>query len=186
MTTDSSHKFCNLKKWQNIWKFREGHNSSLTWFFLRLWRFINHLLTYLLTYLFCPDISVHTGEEVEDGNVDDIEQTSAAVKRRVRTDVVTEVGLGLPGRQFVALRVELSPRVGPRLARHIVLGGEERRTRAFDHIRAATDGVMTVAVVLALGVETQVARWPTNQSYNQLNQSISHVYLKYGSTLVLL
>ena len=54
-----------------------------------------------------------TDEEVEDGNVDDVQQSSSAVVRTFRSHLITVPWLGLPAWQLAALGVQLCPGVGP-------------------------------------------------------------------------
>ena len=104
-----------------------------------------------------------TSKKVEDGDVNDVKQTSTTVKRSFWTHCTAIILLCLPAWQLITLRIQLCPRIRPRLAWHVFLRRQERGARAFNDVAVATDGVMTVAVVFAFAVETQVARWQRQQ-----------------------
>ena len=100
--------------------------------------------------------AARTGKEVEDGHVHQVDKPpSLVVRRRLRHAVAVRL-VRLPARVPV-LAVRPTPRVAPRLARHVEVRRQVGGHRALDHVRRAAHRVPRVAVVAALAVEARVA-----------------------------
>ena len=86
-------------------------------------------------------VTVHVAhEEVEDGEVHQVEESPALVVRTDVLDCVTVVRVILP-LGFASLVVAPSPGVAPRLARHQGLAGQEGGQADLQHVGTAADGV---------------------------------------------
>lgn len=67
---------------------------------------------------------------------------------------------------LLALVVGASPRMAPRLARHVALVGQERGQRHLQLVRLAANGVAGVAVVAALACPKQNKNMKQTSSMN--------------------
>ena len=116
-------------------------------------------------------VTVHVAhEEVQDGEVHQVQQPPALV---VWTDVLhclTVVSLSLPP-GLPSLVVTPPPGVSPGLPGHEVLGGEEGREADLQRVGAATDGVGGVAVVRTFPVETEITRGGDEECLQQVSFS---------------
>ena len=103
-------------------------------------------------------VTVHVShEKVQDGEVHQIQESSALVVGTDVLDCLTVVRLSLPP-GLPSLVVTPPPGMAPGLPRHEVLAGEEGGEADLQHVGAAADGVGGVAVVGTFPVETQVTR----------------------------
>jgi len=102
-------------------------------------------------------VAVHVAhEEVEDGQVDQIKQSTTLVIRVNVSNNITVVGVRFP-LSFSTLVVAATPRVSPSFPWRKIFGRKKRGKTALEHVGAAADGVRGVAVVRALAVEAEVA-----------------------------
>lgn len=99
-------------------------------------------------------VAVHVAhEEVEDGEVDQVKQSTTLVIRVNVSNNVTVVGIRFP-LSFSALVVAATPRVPPSFPWRKIFGRKKRGKTSLEHVGAAADGVRCVAVVRTLAKTT--------------------------------
>ena len=116
-------------------------------------------------------VTVHVPhEEVQDGEVHQVQQPPALVVGTDVLDCLTVVRLSLPP-GLPSLVVTPPPGMSPGLPGHEVLGGQEGGQADLQQVGAATDGVGGVAVVGTFPVETEVTSWRYEECLQQVSLS---------------
>ena len=113
-------------------------------------------------------VTVHVShQKVQDGEVHQIQESSALVVGTDVLDCLTVVRLCLPP-GLPSLVVTPAPGMSPGLPRHEALAGEEGREADLQQVGAAADGVGGVAVVGTFPVETEVTCRRDEESLQQV------------------
>ena len=103
-------------------------------------------------------VSVHiTHQEVKDGQVHDIQQSSSLIVWTDILDNITVVGVCFPS-CFPPLVIASPPGMTPSLSWNHGFTWKECGKAALQHIWTATDGVRCVTIIRTFAVETQISR----------------------------
>jgi len=114
-------------------------------------------------------VAVHVAhQEVKDGEVHQVQQTATLIIRVNVPNDITVIRIRFP-LSLPPLVVAASPWVSPSFPWCDVFGGEKSSKASFQHVWAAADCVRRVAVVGALAVEAEVARWRDEESLEKIS-----------------